>query len=253
MLQIHLDPKSPYVLHFPRPHEQAKVLDLAQAFVTYDEGQPEEQQSPYTPRMRALLDQMIPSNDQRRQSEAQRTIASDTLKQFDNEAKVVIDQIVGIMKAAFPARPSQAENWGLTVKQGTGHILKPATTRRARLALLNAYIKTEESRPEYERFSMPALDEVMRVRDGLQENLSTRDAGTNQRRISVATGKALTLALHNHLQAAAVYLLSERFGYKVSLDLSKWGYTIFLRNGRGNGQSNGQPEGANGAVVNGSH
>lgn len=239
MLQVRLDATSPYALHFPRPYEQATVLELAQAFVEYDERQPEDRQSLYTPRIREVLAQMIPSKNQRQYSEAQRSIASDTLKEFDDEAKLVIDQIVGIMKVAFPSRPSQAESWGLTVKQGTGQIVKPANNRRERLALLSAYIEMEESRPEHERFSMPDLSDVIRVRDGLQENLSARDSGKNQRRISVAAGKALTQELHNHLQAAAVHLLSERFDYKVTLELAKWGYTIGARNGRGNGHGDG--------------
>lgn len=244
MLQIRFDSSSSYALHFPRPHERTKVLALAQTFVAYDETQPEDRQSPYTPKLKALLEEMIPRNDQRLQGEAQRTVASDALKQLDDEASLIIDQIIGMMRVVFPTAPGQAERWGLAVKQRTGNILKPHK-REARLALLNAYIKTEYSRPDYERFSLPDLDHVVRVRDELQTNLHARNTGKTQREVGIATGKALSLELHNHLQAAVVYLLSEQFNYKLTHELQNWGYTVVSgHNGRGHGHSHGQTNGA---------
>lgn len=245
MLQVRLDPTGPYALRFPRAHQRADVLALAQRFVAYDERLPLEQQSPFTPKLKALLAQLLPNHAQSWQAEAQRSQASESLKQIDRAASIIIDQIMAIMRAAFPTTLGQAEMWGLAVKQGTGNMLKPRG-REARLSLLNAYIKTEQARPEAERFSLPPLSDVIRVRDALQINLHACRAGQNDRRISIARTKALSHELLNHLQVAAAYLVVDRFDHQLGPRLEKWGYTIVAtrrgRNGRENGSDQGMGE-----------
>ena len=245
MLQFRLDPTGPYALHFPRAHQRADILALAQRFVAYDEQLPLEQQSPFTPKLKTLLAQLLPSHAQSWQAERQRTQASESLKRIERAADIIIDQIIAMMRAVFPTRPEEAERWGLPVKQSTGRILKPRK-REARLALLSAYIKTEQARPEAERFVAPVLAEVIRVRAGLQANLTARRAGQTQRETSNAAAKALSHELLNHLQVAAAYLVADRFDYQLGPVLENWGYTIVAarrgRNGRENGNDQAMGE-----------
>lgn len=244
MFRITLDTKSNYALRFPKVADRADILALAQRFVAYEQSLPPGAQTPFTADIIALLEKAIPMYSSGMSSEVQRTVASEAVKRLDETAKVVCEQIYGLMKVMFATSPERAKEWGFQIKQATGHILRPRS-RKARLALLNAYIAKEESCPPPERFTVVSLDEVRRVRNELQANLTARNDGKDLRERSNVNSRALTTELFQQLQAAAVYLLAKEYHFSLSLDLRKWGYEVTtLRNGHSNGHGNGTGNGS---------
>lgn len=243
MFRITFDPKSPYTVRFPKMEERASVLSLAQTFVAYEQSLPTEARTPFTAKLTELLDTALPMHNSRLSSEVQRTVASEAVKRLDAAAKLVCEQIYGQMKVMFPGSPERAQEWGFHVKQTTRRVLHPRS-RQARLALLNRYIAKEESCPEAERFAVPALNEVRRVRDELQANLAARNDGRNQRETSIINSRPLSTELLHYLQAAAVHLLADKYGFSLTPDLRKWGFEVVARrNGHGNGHENGNGHG----------
>jgi hypothetical protein len=238
MYQFRLDSKSPYALRMPPPTRLSAVTRLAQDFVAYEQSLPKYQQTPYSSLIAELLNQIEPQTGSRISGESQRVMASETVKQLDYQAIKLVRHIWQTMNLTFIERPACAVEWGFIVRQSSGRILMPSN-REERLAVLNAYIAKEFSRADHERFKAPNLENVVQVRDGLEANLSARQAGQTQRTISTATNRALIAQLLNHLHAAAVYLLAHRFDYTVNLELRNWGYTIVARNGHnGPGREN---------------
>lgn len=229
MYQFRLDSKSPYSLRVPVRSSTA-VTRLAQDFVAYEQSLPADQQTPYGPLIADLLNQIEPQTGNRISAESQRVLASETVKQLDYQAIKLVRHIWQTMNLTFIERPAYAVEWGFTVRQSSGRILMPSN-RDERLTVLKAYIIKEFSRPEHERFKAPDLGEIIQVRDGLEANLSARQAGQTQRTISTATNRTLMVQLVNHLNAAAVYLLAHRFDYTVNLELQNWGFRIVTRNG----------------------
>ncbi len=219
--------------------QRASLVSLAQTFTAYEQNLPPAEQTPYTAQIAGLLAQALPTHSGQVSGEIQRTVASEAVKRLDEQARLLVNQILYMLKATFPTQPEQAEAWGFALKQTTGQIRLPKTCLE-RLALLNAYLAQEESRPAAEQFSLPALATVKAVRDELQANLNARDAGKMQRQLSVIAGKNVGDELLQHLQAAAVYLLSTRYNFSVSPELQRWGFEVVsLRNGAANGHTNG--------------
>ncbi len=252
MYQFRIDASSGYNLRLPRVQQRQEIINLARKFVAYEWGRPEEQRTPVSDRLAALLDEVDLCYRKRDSGELQRTAASEAVKRLEREAEVLVNHLWNTMQYLFKAAPEQAQAWGFEVRQATGHIVRPKS-RKKRLALLSSYVAHEESRPESERFSLPDLAEVRRVRDGLAGNLSARDAGKNQREVCLVTGEALVNRMLNHLQAAAVHLLAVEYDYKLNPELEQWGFeVVMVRNGhsRVNGNGHGQTNG-NGANSNG--
>ncbi|HMR66515.1 MAG TPA: hypothetical protein PKE64_21080 [Anaerolineae bacterium] len=252
MFQLRFDPTSPYTVRMPRNHQKREIVSLTQKFVAYEWTRPEEARTPLTNRLAALLDEAIPHVDHRRSSERRRTAASEAVKRLDDEARALTHQIWTTMNFLFKTTPERAQDWGFEVRQSTRRINKPKS-REERLVVLAGYVAQAESRPDYERFSMPPLADVKRVVAGLTENLSARHTGQTQREISIVRTEALADEMYNHLQSAAVYLLTEEFKYIITPDLKKWGFDVVsIRNSNGNGNGNGHANG-NGSNGSGSH
>lgn len=243
MYQIRIDATSPYNLRLPRDYQPQEIVGLAQKFVAYESTRAEVQRTPLTHRLATLLDEVTPCYQERDSGERQRTAASEAVKRLDHEAKTLINHLWNMMNYLFKATPEQAQAWGFEVRQVTGRIIRPQS-RPKRLDLLTSYVAYEESRPDHQRFSLPDLAEVRRVRDGLAGNLSARDAGRTQREVCLIAGEALTNQMLNHLQAAVVHLLAVEYGYKLSPDLEKWGFEVVLvRHGNGHSRTNGHGNG----------
>lgn len=239
MFQFRLDATSPYTLRMPRAQRRSEIVALAQKFVAYELTRPEAARTPLTGRLAALLNEIRPHYDHRFTGEQQRTSASEAVKRLDDEAKALVNHIWNTMYFLFKATPERALDWGFEVRQSTRRIIKPQS-RSERLALLTRYVAKEESCPEYERFSMPDLAEVKRIRDELAKNLSARDAGQTQRKVSLVATEVLANQMFNHLQSALVYLLTEQYNYKLTPELENWGFEVVLmRNGNGHGRPNG--------------
>ncbi|HMQ54589.1 MAG TPA: hypothetical protein PKE64_22175 [Anaerolineae bacterium] len=244
MLQLRLDATSAYNVRMPRIHQQREIIELTRKFVTYERTRPHEEQTPLTNRLAALLEEAMPYYEHRESGELQRTTASEAVKRLDEESKLFTHQIWTTMNFFFKGTPERAKAWGFEIRQSTRQILKPKS-RTDRLALLTRYAAREESLPEHERFSVPELNEVKRVRDELARNLSDRNAGRTQREVSIIRAEALADKMYNHLQYAAVYLLAEEFEYTITPDLEHWGFdVVMVRTGNGNGHANGN--GSNG-------
>lgn len=228
MLVIKLDVKSRWQAQIPAPRKYPRLVEMARTFVARDETLPIAEQSPYLDEVRALLVEMSMLTEQRATGETERTISAETLKRAEQEAQMVARQVQGLIVALYPLTPERAEEWGLNLKQGTGAINLPRT-RTERLAFLNRYLAKEESRPPTERFQVPNLDNVRQIRDTITASLVTRSSGVTRREGSIAGIITLAYRLQQRLQAAAVYLVSKRFGYQLTPELQAWGFEVVER------------------------
>ena len=252
MLQLRFDSASPYAVRMPRNNQHPEVVDLARRFVAYEVTRPEGERTPITRGLAALLDETTPHLDHRQSSEIQRAKASEAIKRLDEEAKLLTHQIWTTINYFFKTTPERAPEWGFEIRQSTRRIIKP-DSREARLAVLTRYIAKEESRPEHERFSIPDLNTVKRVRNDLAGNLAARQSGKTQREVSIIHSEALAEKMFNHLQFGAAYLLAQKFNYTITPDLEHWGFNVVLvRTGNGNGHGNGNGNGHSDTNGNGS-
>lgn len=242
MIQVRLDTAGSYVVRLPKNHQSAAVMALAERFVAYDQTRPEGERSPVTATLEALLAEAGPCTTGRLCAERQRTAASEAVKRLDGEAKQLTSRIWYMMNSLFIDTPERAEVWGFKIKQGSGRIQQP-TTRAGRLALLTDYVLHEESCPEGERFSIPDLAEVRRVRNELAANLSAREAGQTEREVSNINSQALARKIYNVLQVGLVGLVFEVYNFNVTPELQKWGFEVVARNGQSNGHTNGNGNG----------
>lgn len=228
MWQFRLDADSPWDLQLPGAKRPRQVIELARAFVTYDQTLPPAKQSPHLEKLQTLLAQADSLTTQKAAGESQRTVSAETLKRAERDAQEIARQVRGILAAYFPKTPEQAEEWGLNLKQGTHTIILPAT-RTERLDFLNRYLAKEESRAATERFPAPALDEVRRVRDTIATALTERASGQTRREGGVAGTSALAHDLSNFLAASLFHLLTAEFNFKLSPDLQVWGFEVTER------------------------
>lgn len=242
MIQVRFNTNGSHVVRLPKAHQRAAVIELAQQFVAYEQTRPEGERNPVTAKLEALLDQALPCANDRICSERRRMTASEAAKRLDAEARHLVRQIWFIINSRFSHMPEQADAWGFKVKQSTGRILLPQS-RAARLALLSSYLEAEEQRPEHERFTMPDLNEVRRLRDDLAASLKARDVGETQRTVSVNNSHTLARQLHNFLQLGLAALVSGDYDFTITPELKNWGFDVVGRNGQGNGHSNGHSNG----------
>ena len=228
MYSIILDPSSPYQVNLPPANKVTKLIAVAENFVAYDETLPPEEQSPLLPDIRQLLELCIPTQNNFKASEAQRTIASEAVKRLDGQIKTIIRKIHHKINSEYIETPEAAEEWGFQVKQGTHRILLPKK-RSERLALLNIYIAQEESRPPEERFTTPDLAVVINLYDELKANLAARRSSRSHRKDSYSARSQALKALYDTLRMAGGLIILKKFNRSLTPGLEKWGIEVIKR------------------------
>jgi len=258
MLNLIYDTQSIYNVHLPNPRKRRDIFRTGQTFVTYDQSRPLAEQLPFTPWLVDLLQEAALCEQQQRQGEAQRAVASEEMKESYQRLRQLVRIMGKTLDAAFPEAPTKAKAWGFKVKQSTAKITLPQTPK-AHLSVVDVYITKELSRPEEQRFTSPNLTDVIEVRHAVAEKLALRDAGQNQREVAIARANAIAAELYDYLQGAASYLLNFRYKNKITPELQNWGYVVVTRrntaqNGDDKPAANGSTNGtaANGATTNGS-
>ena len=257
MLPLKYDIKSNYDVRLPNPNKRYDVFGSGKSFVTYEQSRPPDEQLPFTPWMVDLLNEAAVCEQQQRDGEEQRAVASEEMKESSRRLYKLVRIMRKTLDAAFPETPTKAKGWGFKVKQSTGNIILPQTPEE-HLNVTDAYIAKELSRPEAERFISPNLNEVIDVRNAVAEKVALRDAGQNQREVAIARANAIAAELFDHLQGAASHLMSFRYKYKVTPELQNWGYDVVTRrsttqNGDDKTADNGSTNGTatNGSTTNG--
>ena len=228
MLNLCYDSKSIYNVHLPDQTKRGDIMSTCQTFVTYDQSRPLAEQLPFTPWIADLLQEAARCEQQRREGEEQRAVASEEMKESYQRLRQLVRIMRKTLDAAFPEAPLNAKGWGFSVKQSSAKITLPQTPQ-AHLNLVDVYIAKELSRPEHQRFTSPHLNEVIAVRNTVAEKLARRDAGQNQREAAIARANAIAAELYAHLQGAASYLLSFRYKNVITPELQNWGYVVVIR------------------------
>ncbi|MCB0196526.1 MAG: hypothetical protein KDJ65_31525 [Anaerolineae bacterium] len=229
-----------YKLRSPSGSNRTATSACGRKFVAYDQNRPLAQQTPYTPLIAEVLVEIDTCEAQIADAKTRHAVAAEAVNTYDEQSKTLVSYMIKTLDANYPANPSKATEWGFTVKQATKNIITP-TTRDERLQVMKSYIAKEESRPEAERFNSPNLAEVIAVRQGLADNIKARDEGQNDREAAIAACKTKAELLANHLQAAAVNILSLQYNYELSPALQNWGYDVVRKRSDSNG-SNGTAE-----------
>ena len=224
----HSEPESSYQINFLNLQQRAELLAQGQTFIVQEQTRPLKQQTVFTPRIIRLVDQLQTAYATQAAAERQRTIAADKLKQLSKKAVMVVSQMWKSVTGKYENDPSEATRWGFKLKPRTRNVLRPKNVPE-RLALMNAYIAKEESRPEEERFRIPELAEVIELRDLITANMLAYQDGQNQQENSFEAIKKLTKALSNCLQGAAIQILGVDFDFDLSTQMQNWGYDITLK------------------------
>lgn len=228
MLRVQYDTNSPYHLRFPHPQERDAIVKLAEAFVAYEQSRPSELQTPYLPLIADLLQQVQANHQVLEQSKSNRTIASDSIKQLDQQLAMMTRQIWLQVSGYYETNPAKVVNWGLVYNRKTGNVIMPQG-RPDRLALLRQYIAWEEQRDEAVRFDVPDLAEAIRLRDTFEFYQAQYQESQQTVSARIRQNKALTELILKHLQSAAVHLLAFQFDYKLGRALQNWGFDIVER------------------------
>lgn len=228
MVTTKYDTASKLHLTFPDRDRPPDIVHSSRSLIKYEQSLPPEERLKHTPFMVALVADWDVADAKRLDGEAQRAEAAETVERLDREMIEVVRTIRKIIDAAFPTNPSRAKAWGFEAKKSTKNILLPQT-RSEHLNVLDKYIAKEQSRPEEERFTSPNLADVMRIRDELHQQLDIRAAGQNQREEAVVACNQIAADLYNYLQSAMTDLLTFKFGFKLTVELQKWGYDVSPR------------------------
>ncbi|MCB9077755.1 MAG: hypothetical protein H6631_09205 [Anaerolineaceae bacterium] len=234
-----LDANSPFHAGLPENDQPDKLVTAGETFLTYDSTLPPEQQSPFKDDIAQLLQDCSPQQDEFKQSEAQRTIASENLKRFEEQAYRFLQRIHLNLKSYLYETPEEAEEWGFEVKQSTRNIMMPS--KKDRLKVLSRYIAKEESRPEAERFVTPDLAAITEVRDQLQERKKRIHSSHVQRKSSRVARDATLQALKDTLRAAGTVIIVKHLGRVISPELGKWGYEVYERSSRPDNPNDAPP------------
>lgn len=244
MFQLTLDALSQHRVDIPDIDQQPDLIGLGERFLAYDQSLPPEQQSPVAAHLAALLEACRPHTVEFHHSEAQRTIASENAKRYEDKAYQFLKQIQQILRSTFWERPEEAEAWGFEVKQTTGNILFPGS-KKERLRVLNSYITKEESRPAEERFTAPALADIIEVRNQWLAAREVRKSSEAQRTTSRAVRDIAFRRLKEALRLAAATIIVLHHDHAVTLDLKQWGFEMSKRSTRSTaGDAEAKPEGA---------
>ena len=220
--------ESAYQITFLTPRQRLETFEQGQIFIAQEQTRPLKKQTPFTPRIIKLVEQLQTAYNAHTEAERQRTIAYDKLKQLRKRAVVVVTQMWKSVTSLYEDDPSEATRWGFKLKPKTRNVLKPKNLQE-RLALMNAYIAKEESRPAEERFRVPKLEQVIELRDMVAANTQAHQEGQNQQENSLETIRKLTKDLSLCLQAAAIHLLGMDFDFDLSTQMQNWGYDITLK------------------------
>ncbi|MCB0197113.1 MAG: hypothetical protein KDJ65_34520 [Anaerolineae bacterium] len=224
------DANSPLHAGLPESDQPDDLLTAGETFVAYDETLPPEKQSPFKDDIAELVQECSPHLHEFKQSESQRTIASENLKRHEKKAYRFLQRIHQNLKSYLYDTPEEAEEWGFNVKQSTRNILLPP--QKERLKALNRYIAKEESRPEAERFAVPELAAVIAVRDQLQERKKHVRSSHVQRKSSRVARDTVLHKLRNTLKAAGTVILMKHLDGVISPEMAKWGYEVYERSSR---------------------
>ena len=225
MVNIRVDNQGSLKVHFPSPVKRSDVSDLGKKHLPYEQTLPTKQQNIFTPIISNLMQQIIELEKKGAAGEAQRAVAADAVPGLERRSKRLIESMMKTIDAAFPHRPAKAKEWGFNTKKGTANILTPKN-QKERLAVMETYIAKEESRPEEERFTIPALADVIDNVQTYQATIKARDAGQYQREASINACNELVKPLAQYLQLAAGVIVGHTYGLKVSRDLQHWGYNV---------------------------
>ena len=224
------DASSPFHAGLPESGQPNGLFTAGKTFLTHDATLPPEKQSPFKDDIAELLQQCSPHQDTFKQSESQRTIASENLKRHEEKAYRLLQRIHRNLKAHLFDTPEEAEEWGFEVKQSTRNILFP--DRKDRLHVMNRYIAKEECLPEAERFTVPELAKVIEVRDQLQERKSHYHSSQVQRRASRVARDSILQKLRDTLKAAGTVIIMKHLDGTISPEMAKWGYEVYERSSR---------------------
>lgn len=234
-----LDANSPFHAGLPENDQPDKLATVGETFLAYDRTLPLEQQSPFKDDIAQLLQDCSPQQDEFKQSEAQRTIASENLKRHEEQAYRFLQRIHLNLKSYLYETPEEAEEWGFEVKQSTRNIMMPS--KKDRLKVLSRYIAKEEGRPEAERFTTPDLAAIIEVRDQLQERKKRIHSSHVQRKSSRVARDATLQALKDTLRAAGTVIIVKNLGRVISPELGKWGYEVYERSSRPDNPNDAPP------------
>ena len=234
MLRVQFNNGAPLRIKLPRADQKPKVLELAQAFVTYEATRPETARTPFTARIEAAVTTAQAAQEAAYDQEAARKAASEALKRTQQTAQQMLRQIRSLLAGHFAATPEQAQAWGFFVRQtgrSAGQILIPQS-RHELLTCLNEYVATELARPEAERFPQPPLAEIVMLRDELVQHQQSRNQARQSRLQENGRSDRLNEQLFDDLRLALSYLMLVEFGGQPDRLLAQWGYEVVARSPR---------------------
>ncbi|MCB9076120.1 MAG: hypothetical protein H6631_00850 [Anaerolineaceae bacterium] len=238
MMNIHVANQSPFRVRFPEANNRADNIDLAKKYLAQEQSLPAKKQNLFTPIIDDLLQQIIDCEKKIAEGEAQRAVAADEMSGLAQRNKELVSSMLKTIAAAYPDRPAKAQEWGFATKKETANIRTPRN-QKERLAVMARYITKEESRPEAERFTIPALAEVIDNYETCVAILKTRDAGRYQREAHVNAANMLAKQLSQYLQLAAGVIVGYDYKLDIKKDLQHWGFKVIERRSGGKTESNG--------------
>ncbi|MCB0191176.1 MAG: hypothetical protein KDJ65_04460 [Anaerolineae bacterium] len=227
-MKIHLTDQSGFQVYFPDSQKRPQVIDLGKKYMAHEQTLPVKKQNLFTPIIQDLLQQILEYEKNIAEGEAQRAVASDMVTKLEERSKRLVASMLKTIDAAFPNRPAKAQEWGFDTKKETANIRTPRN-QKERLAVMESYIAKEESRPEEERFTMPALADVIDNYQSYNATIKNRNVGQYQRQKYVNASNALAKQLGQYLQLAAGVIVGYDYKLEISRDLQHWGYKVIKR------------------------
>ncbi|MBK8903773.1 MAG: hypothetical protein IPM53_21505 [Anaerolineaceae bacterium] len=234
MFRVQYTNSSTHRVVLPYKTQKQALLTLAQAFVTQENSLPPEDRTRYTASIQAALATALAAQAASAAQEVSRKSASETLKRLDAAARTTVSQIRSLMEGRFAYNPEQAQTWGFFVRQsgrGAGNILTPRG-RDEIIACLNQYITTEEARPIGEQFAEPPLNEVIALRDELNQRLQQRNQARQERLTHNAALDEACTVLAKELRLALTALLLNNYDGEPERPLGRWGFQLVARTTR---------------------
>lgn len=233
MFRIQYSNGSTHRIVLPYKKQKQALLRLAQSFVAQENSLPPEERTRNTVTIEAALATALAAQTTSAAQEASRKSASETLKRLDSTARSTVSQIRNLMEGRFAHSPEQAQAWGFFVRQsgrGAGNILTPRG-RYDIVACLNQYIVTEEARPIGEQFAEPPLDEVIALRDELNQQWQQRNRARQERLTQNAGLDEACALLAKELRLGLAALLLNYAG-EPERELGRWGFELVARTPR---------------------
>lgn len=235
--------KAPYKVVLPRANQRAALMELAQAFLTYEGTLAAEAQTPNRRAIETISAEIRRLKQSVTTVEGDRTTASEAFKRAERDSIRTVGQIHNVLDATFAATPERAQAWGLIVRQtgpSAGRILLPQE-REDRLAFLETYIRVESDRPEAEQFTLPPLTQVRSVYQAMLDQRQGRDDAKRQRVRENARLAGFYSSLAEELRLAAGYLVAAQPNRQPDPEMNKWGFTIVTNTPSGSGTAVSEP------------